>query len=148
MQFSFIQPIDRVISDATIPGQSEPGSSVIEGVLHISQSPSITGTSPSDCLVSYLGHSLRRGSYPSAEVHSVYSAAPANWAIYAWKWNTNIFLQDLNLDHQDYFEENNNYIMHLYIYIYISMYSQLTFMLKALFNNRDVLIICFVFIYS
>ena len=45
------------------------------------QSTSITGTSPSDCLVSYPGHSLGR-SYPSAEKQSVYSAAPANWAIY------------------------------------------------------------------
>ncbi len=37
-------------------------------------------TSPSDCLVSYLGHSLG-GSYPSAEVQSVYSTAPADWVI-------------------------------------------------------------------
>ena len=40
------------------PGQSGPGSNSNEGVLRIPQSPSITGTSPSDCLVSYLGHSL------------------------------------------------------------------------------------------
>ena len=60
-------------------GQSEPGSNGNEGVLRISQSSCITGTSPSDCLVSYLGHSLV-GSYPSAEVQSVYSPAPANLA--------------------------------------------------------------------
>ena len=46
-------------------------------VLRISQSPSITGTSPSDCFVSYPGHSLG-GSYPSAEMQSVYSTAPAD----------------------------------------------------------------------
>ena len=50
--------------------------------------PSITGTSPSDCLVSYPGHSLRGGGLtPSAKVHSVYSTAPADWAsvcIYFW----------------------------------------------------------------
>ena len=41
----------------------------------------ITETSPSDCLVSYTGHSLGgEQSYPSAEVQSVYSTAPANWA--------------------------------------------------------------------
>ena len=45
-------------SGAPIPGQSEPGSNGNEGVLHIPLSPSITGTSPSDCLVSYPGHSL------------------------------------------------------------------------------------------
>ena len=38
------------------------------------------GTSPSDCLVSYPGHSLG-GSYPSADVQSVISTTPADWAI-------------------------------------------------------------------
>ena len=36
-------------------------------------------TSPSDCLVLYLGHSLW-GSYPSARKRSEYSTAPADWA--------------------------------------------------------------------
>ena len=58
MQFNSIQPIDRALSGATIPGQSGPGSNGNEGVLLILQSSSITGTSPWDCLVSYLGHSL------------------------------------------------------------------------------------------
>ena len=48
-------------------------------MLRIPQNPSITGTSPSDCLVSYPGHSLGDGSYPSAEVQSVYSTAQAEW---------------------------------------------------------------------
>ena len=61
-------------------GQSGPGSDGNEGVLRIPQSSSIAGTSPSDCLVSYPGHSLG-SSYPSAEVQSVYSTAPADWAI-------------------------------------------------------------------
>ena len=38
------------------------------------QSACINGASPSDCLVSYLGHSLGE-SYPSAEKQSEYSAA-------------------------------------------------------------------------
>ena len=62
---------------ATTPGQGGPGSDGNEGVLRISQSSSITGTSPSDCLVSHPGHSLGE-SYPSAEVQSVYSEAPAD----------------------------------------------------------------------
>ena len=37
-----------------------------EWVLRIPQSSSITGTSPSDCLVSYPGHLLEWGSYPTA----------------------------------------------------------------------------------
>ena len=54
-----IWPIDRTLSDATTPGQSVPEKDGNEGVLHISLS--ITGASPSDCLMSYQGHSLSRG---------------------------------------------------------------------------------------
>ena len=61
---SSIQPIDRALSGATVPSQSGPGSKGNEGVLCISQSPSITGTSPSDCLVSYPGHPLGGGFNP------------------------------------------------------------------------------------
>ena len=43
--------------------------------------PALLETSRSDCLVSYLGHTLRVGSYPSAEVDSVYSTAPVDWAM-------------------------------------------------------------------
>ena len=39
---------------------SGPGSDGNEGVLRIPQCSSITGASPSDCLVSYPGHSLGR----------------------------------------------------------------------------------------
>ena len=61
MQFSSIWPIDRTLSGATTPGQSGPGSDGSEEVLHI---PQIIGTSPSDYLVSYLGHSLKWGLTP------------------------------------------------------------------------------------
>ena len=71
------------LSGATTPGQSEPGSDGNEGVLRIPQSSSTAGTSPSDYLVSYPVHLLGRGgSYPSAEVQSVYSTAPVDWAIW------------------------------------------------------------------
>ena len=40
---------------------SGPGSDDNEGVVHIPQSSIITGTSPSDCLASYPGHSLGGG---------------------------------------------------------------------------------------
>ena len=79
--FSSIWPIDKTLSDATTLGQSGLGSNGNEGVLYIPQSSSITWTSPSDCLVSYPGPSLRR-SYPSAEMQSVYSTAPADWAMF------------------------------------------------------------------
>ena len=73
----------RALSGATIPGQSGPGSNGNERVHRIPQSPSITVTSLSDCLVSYPGHSERGGgSYLSAEVQSVYSTVQPtgqNW---------------------------------------------------------------------
>ena len=64
MQFSSIWPIDRTLSGAIIPGQSGPGSNGNEGVLHIIQSSSLSGASPSDCLVSYTGYALVRGLTP------------------------------------------------------------------------------------
>ena len=79
MHFSSIWSIDRTLSGATTLGQSGPGSNGNEGVLRIPQSYSLTGTSSSDCLVLYSGPSSR-GSHPSAEMQSVYSAAPADWA--------------------------------------------------------------------
>ena len=83
MQFSSIWPIDRTLSGATTPGQSGSGSVGIEGVLHIPQSSSITGTSPTDCLVLYLGHSWGGGSYFSAEKKPVYCIAPDDWEIFS-----------------------------------------------------------------
>ena len=81
-QFSSIWSIDRALSGSTTPGQSGHGSNGNEGVLCIPQSSSITGASPSDCFVSYLGHSLGEGFYPSAEKQSVYSTAPADGTVY------------------------------------------------------------------
>ena len=57
-QFSSSLPIDRTLSDTTTPSHNGPRSDGNEGVLRIPQIPSITGTSPSDCLVSYPGYSL------------------------------------------------------------------------------------------
>ena len=62
---------------AVTTGQSRPKSD--DGVLTIPQSSNDTGTSPSDCLVSYSRHSLGE-SYPSAGLKLVYSAAPDHMA--------------------------------------------------------------------
>ena len=50
-----------------------------KSLLHISQSASITGASPSDCLVSYPDHSLGEP-YLSAEMQLVYAVAHICWA--------------------------------------------------------------------
>ena len=68
----YIWPINKTLSGATTPNQSGPGSDGNKGALRIPQSSSITETSSSDCLVSYLGQL-------SAEKQSVYSTAPADW---------------------------------------------------------------------
>ena len=70
-QFSSIWPIDE-----TLPGYSGPGSNSNKRVLHIPQSSCITGTSSSDCLVSYPG-----------QMQSMYSTAPANWVTHKWDPN-------------------------------------------------------------
>ena len=76
-----------ILLGATTPGQSGPGSNGNEVVLCIPQSSSIIVASSSDGLVLYPGHSLGE-SYPSAEIQSVYSAAPADWVIVAEGWVT------------------------------------------------------------
>ena len=78
---SFIWPIDRTPFFATTLGQSGPGNDGNEGILYIPKSSCITEALPSDCLVSYPGHSLNE----SAEMQSVYSTAPTNWT-YIWWW--------------------------------------------------------------
>ena len=77
-QFISIWPINRSLSGATTPGKSGPGSDCNDGVLLIPQSSSVTGTLPSDCLVSVPEHFLRE-SFSSAEMLPLYSTAPANW---------------------------------------------------------------------
>ena len=61
------------------PGQCIPWSDGNGGVHRIPKSFSITEASPSDCLMSYLGHSLSGRSY-SAEMELAYSIAPAECA--------------------------------------------------------------------
>ena len=51
-QFSSIWPINKTLSNATTLGQSEPGNNGNEGVLRIPQSSCITGTWPSDSVIS------------------------------------------------------------------------------------------------
>ena len=80
MSNSSIRIIDRTpLTGTSSAGQSGPGSNSNEWVLHIPQS-SKAGTLPSDDFVSYSGY-LLVGSYPSAEMHSVYSTASADWAV-------------------------------------------------------------------
>ena len=52
VQFSPIWLIDKILSGATTPRQKGPGSNDNKGVLCIPQISCITGTSPSNCLVS------------------------------------------------------------------------------------------------
>ena len=82
MSNSLIEPIDRILSGATTPDQSGPGINGNEGVLCIPQSSSITGTLMiglfSDIFKTLVGG--EGGLTSSAEMQSVYSTAPANWA--------------------------------------------------------------------
>ena len=79
MPFVLFKTKDRALSGVTITSQSGPGSNGNKGVLCIPQSFSLSGTSPSDCLMPYPGQSLG-GSYPSAELLTAFSTAPTDWA--------------------------------------------------------------------
>ena len=86
MLLSSIWPIDRALSGATNPGQSWPGSYGNEGILCIPQISNNTVTSSSNCLVSYQDTHWSEV-LPSAEMPSVYSTAPADWARVCWWFN-------------------------------------------------------------
>ena len=58
MSNSFIWPIDRTLSGASTTEQCGHGCDGNEGVLYIPESSNITGSSPSDILVSYPGYLL------------------------------------------------------------------------------------------
>ena len=73
------------LSSAITLGQSGPVSNSKEQIFRFRQSSSITGASPSVCLVSCPGHSLVEESYPFEEMQSVYSTAPADWAEKKWR---------------------------------------------------------------
>ena len=64
MSNSSIWLIDRTQSGATILGQNGPRSDGNKRLLYIHQSCGIAGASPSDCLISYQGHSLVEGFAP------------------------------------------------------------------------------------
>ena len=66
MSNNYIWSLVRTLSGATTPGQSDGN----EGAFRFPQSSSITGASPPDCFVSYLGHSIGE-SYPFADMQSV-----------------------------------------------------------------------------
>ena len=72
-EFSYFLPIGRTLSGTSTPDQSGPESDGNEGVFRIPQISSITGTTPSDFLMSYPGHSLR--GYPSAQKQPVHYIA-------------------------------------------------------------------------
>ena len=92
MLFNSIRPIDRSLSGATTSELTESGSVDNKGLHRIPQSSSNTGTSASDCLVSYQGYSLG-GVSILWEKQSVYWTAPTEWTIF--------------------------YYIYIYIYIYI-----------------------------
>ena len=74
------------LSGATTPDQSGLGSDGNEGVLRIPQISSITGNLTIRWFSVISGHLLwGRGAYPSAEMQSMYSTVPADWAMHLFK---------------------------------------------------------------
>ena len=85
MQFNSIETIHRALSGATIPGQWTGEQWQWRGAAH-SPSSSITGNSPSDCLVSYPGYSLVRGVTPLQRSSRYFlQPQPTEQGIAEWK---------------------------------------------------------------
>ena len=99
-------------------------------VLHIPQSCSITGTSPSDCLVSCLGHSLGRGSYASAELQSAYSTAPPHSA--EWRKTNKIERNETKL--------RNKTIEEWKCLLFVSQKPNLDLFFLCSLNERDIVL--------
>ena len=79
MSDSSFCPRDRILSGATTPGQSGPGSNGNEKVLC---PPLQHYWSLAIRLFSVISRTLVwGGDYPSAEMQSVYSTVPADWAV-------------------------------------------------------------------
>ena len=79
--------MDETLTGTTTPGQSGPGSSGNEQVLHIPQSSRI-GATPSDSLVS-------GWSYTSAKMQVMYFTDPVDWAellFASFKWKDSIYI--------------------------------------------------------
>ena len=109
MSSSSIWHINSTLSGTTTPGQSGPESNDNEGVLRISQGPGVSGSSPSDCLMSYTGHSLARSSYSFAEMQWVYSTAPAYWVRTFWvSFIHDLFTSIRTKGIQTYLNRNSN----------------------------------------
>ena len=86
--FSSIWPIDRLYQVLPHRARVDLGAMVNKGRSAFPKAPVLLEASPSDCLVSYPGHSLERF-YPSAEMQSVYFTAPADWAKWPVEWTKN-----------------------------------------------------------
>ena len=89
------------LSGTTIQSQSEPGSNVNEGLIHISQSLTIEGWVP------YPRHSFLRGRIlPSAKILSAYSTAPAESDGYLPKTLTKFVISVMSSCTHDFEIEN------------------------------------------
>ena len=82
-QFSSIWPIDKILSVATTPDQSGPGSDGNKGYSAFPQALELL--EPHHQIVWTI---VCGGSYPSAEKQSVYSTTPADWT----NWERNLQL--------------------------------------------------------
>ena len=117
--------MDGTLSSSTTPGQSGQGCEGNVEVLRIPQSSSISGTSLSDCFVSYVGRSLL-GILPLCrEKRSVYSSAPADWAkLLIWIFNCSFGAKDSHHlfrcgSHCAHTHTHTHTHTHIYIYVYV-----------------------------
>ena len=114
VQYSSIWHIDKIPSCTAAPSQSGPGNNTNERVLCIPHRSSITGISPSYCLVTYPRHSLEE-SYTSAKMWSLYSIVPCDWAKYVLRSSLQVFNSRLSFSKPVMKKQRKSYILLFYI---------------------------------
>ena len=116
-----IRPIDRNLWGASIPGHSGPGSNGNEEALLIS--PNFLGYSLAIKLFNVISRTLIEwGSYLSAEMPSVYSIAPANWAVETWPSGWIIGILQLH-----YVNCNSIYFCYIIVYMLVIYFFYICF---------------------
>ena len=132
MSNSSIWSIDRTLSGAATQSQSGPRSDDNEWVLCIPQSSSIIGASPSDFLMSYLGHSLSGGVLPLFR--------DAVCVFYSPSWH---FTRDVHNDQTKYIYHHHHHHHQIILITHYSLTLSLLFSMPILHHSWIYEALCF-----
>ena len=141
MSNNSIWPTDRILACAIAPSQRESESNGNKGLLHIPQSSRITGASPSDSLVSYIGHLLvvggdllfyrdAAGVFSSPSRLGNYHSEP-EWTREWWQWRGTLHFP--KLQHHFFF-----FFFFFFYTLYFLYYQLKILVFLILFNDLKI----------